>query len=153
MKKYLLYVNDIAIRNVDEGGDPFGAIVVCDGEIIGEGVNEMHMKPDVSLHAEMNAIREAQQHLKTTDLSGCTLYASGHPCPMCLGAIGFSNIKDVVYFNSLEDAEKVGLGLSKDIYAYIKEDDNKISLSMKQEKIVSNDPMLYYATKSLAQED
>ncbi len=153
IKKYMLYVNDIAIRNVDDGGHPFGAIVVCDDQIIGEGVNQTHLKHDVSQHAEMNAIREAQNFLKTDDLSHCTLYASGHPCAMCLGAIGFANIKEVVYFNSLEDAKDVGLGLSLDIYHYIKDENNALNLNMKQEKIVSNDPMLYYATKTLANKE
>ena len=67
-----------------------------------------HYKIDPTAHAEMNAIRKAGEILKTHDLSGCELYATGYPCPMCLSAIIWSNIKKVYYGTDLEDAEKIG---------------------------------------------
>lgn len=111
---------ELAIENLKNGGDPFGAVLVKDNEIIAKGVNELHHFPHVSGHAELLAITRAQELLNRTDLSDCILYASGHPCPMCLGAIGFSNIKKVIYSNTLEECADKGLGLSSDIYDYIK---------------------------------
>lgn len=110
----------LALDNVKEGGGPFGAVLVKDGEIIAEGVNELHKHHDISGHAELLAIRRAQQKLETTDLSGFTMYASGEPCPMCLTAIYFSNITDVYYCQSVEEAAAIGLGRSKEIYDNLK---------------------------------
>lgn len=140
------YVTKLAKTNVDEGGQPFGACIVYQGEIIAEGVNETHFKNDVTRHAELIAIEIAQEKLNTMDLSECTLYASGHPCPMCMGAIGFSNIKDVFYGNTLEDASNAGLGLSQDIYDFIKGDKEALELNFDKVEL-ELDPMLYYKDK------
>lgn len=119
MSHFLQRAIELAIENVNQGGDPFGAVVVSKGEIIGEGVNTSHHLPDISGRAEMNAIRQAQKHLGRIDLSDCIIYASGYPCPMCFGVITMSNIHKVVYSNSLEDAAEAGMGLSADIYHYL----------------------------------
>jgi len=107
---------DLAKQNVAEGGQPFGAVLVKDDEIIGEGVNELHLKHDVSGHAELLAIRRAQHKLQTSHLKGAVMYASGEPCPMCYTAMYFSNIRKVYYSVSIEEAAKKGLGASKILY-------------------------------------
>lgn len=116
----------LAIENVEQdGGTPFGAVIVKNGEIVARGVNEMERSCDPTAHAELLAIRRACQKLNTTDLSDCVLYASGEPCPMCLGAIYWANIKEVYYAYSLKDAERVGLS-SAYIYRQISEQDKDI---------------------------
>ncbi len=148
MSKYMDYVNQLAIQNVENGGDPFAACIVYEDEIIAEGVNELHLINDITRHAELIAIQKAQKHLDSKDLSKCTLYASGHPCPMCMGAIGFSNLKEVYYHNSLEDAENVNLGLSKDIYHYIQNKPNPLEIKMIRVVDEDNDPMKVYAKRT-----
>lgn len=80
-------------------GAPFGAVVVKDGIIIGTGVNEVLTTNDPTTHAEIQAVREACQTLKTINLEGCEIYASTEPCPMCLSAIYYSQIKTVYFSN------------------------------------------------------
>lgn len=79
------------------GGAPFGAVVVKDGQLIGTGVNEVSMTNDPTMHAEIQAVRKACETLQTTDLTGCDIFASTEPCPMCLSALYFTNIQ-AVYF-------------------------------------------------------
>lgn len=101
---------------LDKGGRPFGAVLVKDGRVLATGVNEMLATHDPSAHAEMQAIRVAAAALKTTRLDGCVMYASGHPCPMCLSAIHMTGIQEVYYAYSNEDAEKYGMSTAR-IYA------------------------------------
>ena len=89
-------------------GGPFGAVIVKDNEVIAVASNTVLGSHDPTAHAEINAIRKASQILGTHDLTGCTLYATGYPCPMCLSAIIWANIKEVYYGTNLEDAEKIG---------------------------------------------
>lgn len=96
----------MAIHNAENGGGPFAAIVVKNGEIIGRGVNLVHLNHDPSAHGELLAIREACAYLASTDLSDCVLYASGEPCPMCLGAAYWTTIGHIYYACSKEDAQK-----------------------------------------------
>ena len=96
-------------------GGPFGAVVVRDGEIIATSSNSVLADKDPTAHAEVNAIREACRALDTYDLSGCELYATGYPCPMCLGAIIWANIKKVYVCGLPEDAGKIGF---RDDYIY-----------------------------------
>ncbi|NLW15688.1 MAG: nucleoside deaminase [Erysipelothrix sp.] len=146
MSKYLEYVSQLAINNIEAGGGPFGACIVYRGEIIAEGVNETHLVNDITRHAELIAIEKAQKHLDTMDLSECVMYASAHPCAMCLGAIGFSNIKEVYYSNTLEEAQAVGLGLSLNIYNFIK--GHEEALDLKFEHVESDlNPMKSYQEK------
>ena len=98
----------------DEGG-PFGAIVVKNNKVIGKGRNMVLKNNDPTCHAEIEAIREACRNLGNYDLSGCELYASSYPCPMCLGAIIWANIRKVYYANSAEDAGAIGF---RDDYIY-----------------------------------
>ena len=89
-------------------GGPFGAVIYKDGKIVGKGVNRVIGNNDPTAHAEIEAIRNACKNLKTFDLSGCEMYASGYPCPMCMSAIIWSNIKKVYYSANYKDAEKIG---------------------------------------------
>ncbi|MGF7015197.1 nucleoside deaminase [Ornithinibacillus bavariensis] len=123
---------ELAIHNVQDGGQPFGAVLVKGNEVISEGVNELHKNFDISGHAELLAIRRAQKKLNTNDLSEFTMYASGEPCPMCLAAMYFVGITKIFYCQSVDDAEAVGLGKSKFIYAELKKDKQEISLDIKQ---------------------
>ena len=93
--------------NKDMGG-PFGAAIVKDDKVIAVSSNTVLADHDPTAHAEINAIRKAGEKLKTHDLSGCKLYATGYPCPMCLSAIIWANIKEVYYGTDLDDAEEIG---------------------------------------------
>ncbi len=90
----------------DEG--PFGAVVVHDGRIIGEGVNRVIPTGDPTAHAELVAIREACKTIRSHVLEGAVIYTSCEPCPMCLGAIWWARISEIVYANNREDAASIG---------------------------------------------
>lgn len=89
-------------------GGPFGSVVVKEGEIVGRGHNRVLYKKDPTCHGEMEAIRDACQNLDTHDLSGCELYTTAEPCPMCLGAILWANIKTVYYGCNRMDTDAIG---------------------------------------------
>ena len=90
---------DAAVQNVRDGGGPFGAVIVRNGELIAVGVNRVTATNDPTAHAEVVAIREACSMLSTFDLAGCEIYTSCEPCPMCLGAIYWARL-DRVYFGA-----------------------------------------------------
>ena len=100
---------ELARNNVEDGGRPFGALIVKDGEVIAAGINRIVETNDPTEHAELNAIRAASRKLVSSSLDGCTVYASGHPCPMCMAAMHMSGVKEVVYAYSNEDGEPYGL--------------------------------------------
>lgn len=89
-------------------GGPFGAVVVKDGKVIVSGHNCVLKNNDSTCHGEIAAIREAEKKLETFDLSGCELYTTAEPCPMCLAAILWANINKVYYGCSVEDTAKIG---------------------------------------------
>lgn len=100
---------ELSVRNVHSGsGGPFGAVVVKDGAIVGEGVNQVLATNDPSAHAEVVAVRSACQKLKTFQLTGCEVYTSCEPCPMCMGLIYWARPRIVYYANSAADAAKIG---------------------------------------------
>jgi guanine deaminase len=105
---YLRRAIALAGENVAGGGGPFGAVIVRAGTILAEGVNRVTALCDPTAHAEVTAIRAAGQALATHDLSGCTLFASCEPCPMCLGAILWARLDRVVYAASQADAAAAG---------------------------------------------
>lgn len=114
-------------------GGPFGATIVdAKGDIIAVASNTVLKDHDATAHAEINAIRQASQRLGTHDLSGCTLYATAYPCPMCLGAIIWANIHTVFYGARKEDADQIGFR-DDYIYQFIREgmDDLQV-LSIKE---------------------
>ncbi|MBR2678918.1 MAG: nucleoside deaminase [Bacilli bacterium] len=116
--------NNLAKDNLNtKVGGPFGACVVKNGEIIGKGSNHVLSNNDPTAHAEIMAIRDACNYLNSYDLSDCELYTSCYPCPMCLSAIIWANIKTVYYGNTKEDAENIGFR-DDFIYEFIKNIDN-----------------------------
>ncbi|MBO4957076.1 MAG: nucleoside deaminase [Rickettsiales bacterium] len=88
-------------------GGPFGAVIVKNGEVIAEGFNNVTSSNDPTAHAEITAIRNACKKLNTFDLSGCELYTSCEPCPMCLAAIYWARIEKIYYANTKEDAANI----------------------------------------------
>ncbi|MGE6514931.1 nucleoside deaminase [Lysinibacillus sphaericus] len=132
MNKWMERAVALALENVAQGGQPFGAILVKDGEIIGEGVNELHLRPDSTGHAELLALRRAQENLASIDLRGTVMYASGAPCPMCFGAMAMAGVDKAYFANSLADAIAVGLGRSSEVYADLQKDDAERTFQMIQ---------------------
>lgn len=116
MNEFMEVAIDLSDDNFDKNyGGPFGACVVKDGKIIGKGINKVIKNNDPTAHAEIVAIRDACRTLKSHDLSGCEIYTSCYPCPMCLSAIIWANIKKVYYGNTKEDAANIGF---RDDYIY-----------------------------------
>ncbi|PYX96112.1 MAG: tRNA-specific adenosine deaminase [Acidobacteria bacterium] len=100
---------ELSLQNVHSGnGGPFGALVVKDDEIVGEGANQVLATNDPSAHAEVIAIRAACRKLKTFQLTGCEIYTSCEPCPMCMGLIYWARPKNVYYANTAADAARIG---------------------------------------------
>ena len=99
---------ELSIQNIADGGGPFGAVIAKDGEIIATGTNRVTSENDPTAHAEVNAIRSAGEKLGTFDLSGCEIYSSSEPCPMCLGAIYWARLDRLYYGNSKLDAARIG---------------------------------------------
>ncbi|MDA3865338.1 MAG: nucleoside deaminase [Salinivirgaceae bacterium] len=95
-------------ENIDNGGGPFGAVIVKDGEIIAEAGNSVTSTNDPTAHAEVNAIRMATKKLGTYDLSGCVIYSSCEPCPMCLGAIYWARLDRLYFAGTKTDAQDAG---------------------------------------------
>lgn len=119
MNEYMDVAIDLSDDNFDKNyGGPFGACVVKDGKIIGKGINRVIKNNDPTAHAEIVAIRNACKNIGTYDLTGCELYTSCYPCPMCLSAIIWSNIKKVYYGNTKEDAADIGFR-DEFIYDYL----------------------------------
>lgn len=113
---FLLQAIELAYTNVKKGGRPFGALIIKDGTVVAKAVNTILQTNDPTAHAELRAIRAASRHLGSANLEGCSVFASGHPCPMCMGAMRMAGIKDVTYAYSNEDASPFGLSTA-DIYA------------------------------------
>ncbi len=126
-----LGINEARKTMNEKKGGPFGAVITDkNGNIISVASNLVLQSYDPTAHAEILAIRYASKKLKTYDLSGCTLYATGYPCPMCLSAIIWSNIKEVYYGTDLIDAKAIGFR-DNFIYDFIKNKDSNI-LNIKQ---------------------
>ena len=130
MNKYMEIAKNLADENlVTNAGGPFGACVVRDGKVVGIGSNHVLANNDPTAHAEIMAIRDAAKNLGTHDLSGCELYTSCYPCPMCMSAVIWANIKKVYYGNTKEDAASIGFR-DDFIYDYLKkmDDDNVLDM-------------------------
>jgi guanine deaminase len=105
---FLRQAIQLAEASVRNGGGPFGAVIVRDGEIVGRGHNRVTLDNDPTAHAEVQAIRDACQHLGTFSLEGCTLYVSCEPCPMCLAACYWAHMDEVIYAADAIDAASAG---------------------------------------------
>ncbi|GAB6958737.1 nucleoside deaminase [Prevotella aurantiaca JCM 15754] len=99
---------ELSENSVRNGGGPFGAVIAKNGEIVAEGSNKVTIDNDPTAHAEVCTIRKACQKLNTFDLSGCVIYTSCEPCPMCLGAIYWAHLDKIYYANDRKDAGKIG---------------------------------------------
>lgn len=103
----------LAVEEAEKGiasneGGPFGCVIVKNGEVVGKGHNQVVKNKDSTCHGEMMAIRDACRKTGNFDLSGCELYTTGEPCPMCFGAILWANISKVFYGCNIKDTEKIG---------------------------------------------
>ena len=107
-KRFMQKAIDLSIENVKNNGGPFGAVITRGDEIVATGVNRVTSHNDPTAHAEVNAIPEACRVLGTFDLSGCEIYSSCEPCPMCLGAIYWAHLDKLYYGNTKEDARRIG---------------------------------------------
>ena len=143
MNDYMRIAKELAEDNIKTNvGGPFGACIVKDNKIIGKGSNHVLANNDPTAHAEVMAIRDACKNINSYDLSGCELYTSCYPCPMCLSAIIWANIKTVYYGNTKKDAAEIGFR-DDFIYNYIKnltenleENETLILKSMNREETI-----------------
>lgn len=106
-EEFMRQAIELAVENVKCGGGPFGAVIVRDGKVVATGVNRVTANNDPTAHAEVSAIRAACTKLGTFDLSGCVIYTSCEPCPMCLGAIYWAHIDKIYYGANQHDAAAV----------------------------------------------
>lgn len=157
MNKYMKIAKELSEDNLKTNvGGPFGACIVKDGKIIGKGSNHVLSNNDPTAHAEVMAIRDACKNINSYDLSGYELYTSCYPCPMCLSAIIWSNIKKVYYGNTKEDAANIGFR-DDYIYNYIKnltdniENNNTLNLECidREETIKSFNKFLEKSDKTI----
>ena len=105
--KFMLKAIELSIKSADTIGGPFGCVIVEDNKIISEGYNKVTSTNDPTAHGEIVAIREACLKLNTINLSGCELYSTCEPCPMCLSAIYWSHIDKIFYANTRDDAKNI----------------------------------------------
>ena len=122
---------ELSIKSVNNGGGPFGSVIVKGDKIIAEGSNKVTSNNDPTAHGEIVAIREACKKLNTFNLKGCDLYSSCEPCPMCLSAIYWARIDKIYYANTREDARKIDFDDSL-IYTELQKNIDKRKIPMIQ---------------------
>ena len=122
---------DLSIESVNNGGGPFGCVIVKDNKIISEGSNKVTSNSDPTAHGEIVAIRAACKKLNNFSLNGCELYSNCEPCPMCLAAIYWARIDKIYYANTREDAQKIDFDDSF-IYSEFQKDINQRKIPMFQ---------------------
>ena len=106
---YMAAAIEEALDGIRKGhGGPFGCVIVKDGQIVGRGHNMVLKNHDSTAHGEITAIRDAEKKLESHDLSGCELYTTGEPCPMCLYACLWANVERVYYGCTIEDNGRIG---------------------------------------------
>ena len=126
-KEYMREAIRLADESVKNGGGPFGAVIVRDGEIVAGSANSVTRDNDPTAHAEVNTIRQACKKLGTFDLSDCVIYTSCEPCPMCLGAIYWARLETVYFAADRSDASAAGFD---DSFIY-----NEIDLNWSERKV------------------
>lgn len=124
---------ELSEKNIADGGGPFGAVIAKDGKIVATGVNRVTAQHDPTAHAEVSAIREACGKLQTFDLSGCEIYSSCEPCPMCLAAIYWAHIDKLYFGNDKHDAKEIGFD---DSFIY-----DEMSLPLEKRKLPAENLM------------
>jgi len=122
---------ELSIESVNSGGGPFGSIIVKNDKVIAEGSNKVTLNNDPTAHGEIVAIRKACKNLNNFNLSGCELYSTCEPCPMCLSAIYWARIDKIYYANTREDARKIDFDDSL-IYSEFKKNINERKIPMIQ---------------------
>lgn len=133
MKEYFDYATMVANKGVlNKEGGPFGAVIVKNGEIVGIGNNKVLLNNDPTAHAEITAIRDACKNLNTYDLTGCMIYSTSEPCPMCLSAIIWSNIKEVYYATTRLEVARIGFRDNL-IYDYLENKNKDVIKVIKME--------------------
>jgi len=129
--KFMMRAIELSIESVNKGGGPFGSVIVKDNKIIAEGSNKVTSTNDPTAHGEIVAIREACKKLNNFSLSGCELYSTCEPCPMCLSAIYWARIDKIYYANTRKDAQKIDFDDSL-IYSEFKKNIDKRKIPMIQ---------------------
>lgn len=133
---------DLAKKGMQSGaGGPFGAVVVKNNKIIGEGYNNVTSTNDPTAHAEIIAIRNACKSLDSFELKGCTIYTSCEPCPMCLGAIYWARPEKVYYACTIDDAAKIDFD-DRFIFDEIGKDSNERQIPFKN--ILRNEGLILF---------
>jgi len=122
---------ELSIKSVNNGGGPFGSVIVKGDKIIAEGSNKVTSNNDPTAHGEIVAIREACKKLNNFSLNGCELYSTCEPCPMCLSAIYWARIDKIYYANTREDARKIDFDDSL-IYSELQKNIDKRKIPMIQ---------------------
>ena len=130
-KKFMAKAIELSINSANTIGGPFGSVIVKDNKIIAEGSNKVTSSNDPTAHGEIVAIREACKNLNTFDLSGCEIYTSCEPCPMCLAAIYWSHIDNIFYANTRDDAKNIDFDDSL-IYSEISKKNEDRQIPIKQ---------------------
>ena len=131
-EKFMQAAMQLVENTIDKNqGGPFGAVVVKDGEIVGQGINSVTALNDPTAHAEIQTIRNACHNLKTFDLSGCEMYVTCEPCPMCLFAIYWARIEKVFFAATRDDAAAIGFDDAK-FYDEINDEVDKKKVPMNQ---------------------
>lgn len=144
---YLDQAIKLAFDNVEQGGRPFGAVVVKGGKVIATGVNRMQADCDPTAHAELLALRAAGKTLQSPRLDGCEVYASGQPCPMCFAAMRMAGIEKIRFAYSNEQAEPFGLSTAKIAVELAKPLSAQTGISFEHSP-PENDPDLYQVWES-----
>ncbi len=136
--KFIREAVNESLKSVESGGGPFGAVIVKDNKIIAKAGNSVTGDIDPTAHAEINAIRAAAKKLKTFELSGCSIYCSCEPCPMCLGAIYWARIEKVFFASKTETAQEHGFDDSF-IYKECEKPSHLRSVPMLELKVKNSD--------------
>lgn len=140
--RFMRMAIDLARQNAERGGRPYACVIVKDGEVVGTGVNTVHATGDPLAHAETEAIRAAARRLKSPQLDGCILYASGHPCAMCLAAMHVSGIKRGFYAHRMDESP-AGLSLGAKLYEEMRKPVAEQSVALEYHPVASEGEPLY----------
>ncbi len=106
-ERFMQMAIDLSVENIDNGGGPFGAVIVKNGVVVATGVNRVTANNDPTAHAEVSAIRAACAKLQNFKLEGCTVYSSCEPCPMCLSALYWAGVERICFGNTKSDAKDI----------------------------------------------
>ena len=130
-EKYMMKAIELSKKSIDEGGGPFGCVIVKNNKIIAEGYNQVTINNDPTAHAEIVTIRKACKALNTFDLNNVEIFTSCEPCPMCLSAIHWAHIDKIYYGNSRQDAALIDFD-DELIYNELKLNNNQRKIQMSQ---------------------